>query len=142
MLSFRNRTRVTVRRAGIAFLIAQAGGAAAWWVLLIGWPESRLPFKAGGAPDVTLLAFGVADVLLFAGGSAASAYGLARNRAWAWPLLSVHAGAAAYASLYCWTLVALTGGDGWLGAALMSPSLVVPGWLVWRLQPATVQGKS
>ena len=46
-----------------------------------------------------------------------------------------HAGAAGYAALYCWALVGLTGGDGLLGAVLMSPSLVVPGVLAWGLRP-------
>ncbi|MCU0705290.1 MAG: hypothetical protein MUF18_15065 [Fimbriiglobus sp.] len=99
------------------------------------WPSARRPFMAVDAPDVTLLAFSVADSLLFIGASAASGYGLWVGRVWAWPLLCVHAGAAAYASLYCWTLTALTGGDGMLGAVLMSPSLVIPGVLVWRLRP-------
>ena len=126
---------MTVRRFGIAFLVAQAVGATVWWTLLLGWPPARLPFKTADASDVTLLAFGVADVLLFVGTSAASGYGFAMNRRWAWPALCVHTGAAGYAGLYCWTLAALTGGDGVLGAVLMSPALVVPGWLVWRLRP-------
>ena len=50
--------------------------------LLLGWPPTRLPFRAADAPDVTLLAFGVADVLLFVGTSAASGYGFATNRRW------------------------------------------------------------
>ena len=125
---------MTVRRFGVVFLLVQATGAAVWWALLLAWPPSRLPFKAAGAPDSTLLAFGVADGLLFVGASAACGYGLARHRRWAWPLLCVHAGAANYAALYCGMLFALTG-DGWLGAALMSPALAVPGWLAWKLRP-------
>ena len=125
---------MTVRRFAIVFLLAQAVGAAAWWGLLLGWPASRLPFKAADAPDVTLLAFGVADILLFAGTSAVCGCGFAAGRHWAWPTLCVHSGAAGYAGLYCWTLFALTG-DGALGATLMTPSLTVPAWLVWRLRP-------
>ncbi len=123
-----------LRRFAILYLTAQAAGALLWWWLLLAWPESRSPFKASDAPDSTLLSFAVADFLLFTGASAASACGLWARRSWAWPVLCVHAGGAAYAALYCWTLFALTGG-GLLGAALMTPSLFVPGVLTWRLRP-------
>ena len=125
---------MTARRFGIAYFFGQAVAAAAWWAALLAWPAARLPFKTADAPDSTLLAFGLADALLFVGTSAACGYGFARDRSWAWPLLCVHAGGAGYAALYCWTLFALTG-DGWLGAALMSPSLVVPGFLGCKLRP-------
>lgn len=117
-------------------MLIQAVGAAAWWCVLLAWPASRAAFAARGAPEVTLLAFGVADGVLFVGASAACAAGLWLRRRWAWPLLCVHAGAAAYAALYCWTLTGLTGGDAPLGALLMTPSLIVPGVLVWKLRPA------
>lgn len=123
------------RRFGIGFLIAQALGATAWWGLLLWMPSSRALFMAQGAPDTTLLAFVAADGLLFIGAAVASAYGLWAKRIWGWSLLCVHAGAAGYAGLYCWGLVALTGGDGLLGAVLMSPSLVVPGLLAVELRP-------
>lgn len=126
---------MSLRRFGLWFLIAQAVGATAWWFCLLVWPASRPLFMARGAPDSTLLAFTAADGVLFVGTAAASAYGLWANRGWRWPLLCVHAGAAGYAALYCWGLVALTGGDGLLGAALMSPSLVVPGLLAVGLRP-------
>lgn len=125
-----------VRRFAVLFLSLQAVGAALWWVALLGWPETRRHFRAHDAPDATLLAFVAADGLLFVGTSAGSALGLGRRRRWAWPLLCLHTGAAAYAALYCWALVALTGGDGIAGAVLMTPSLVIPGLLVWALRPA------
>ena len=127
------------RSLGVVFLTMQAVGGAAWWALLLGWPASRAAFRASEAPDVTLLAFGAADGLLYAGLSAACARGLARRRRWAWPALLVHAGAASYAALYCWTLTALTGGDGWAGAVLMTPSLLVPGVLAWKLRPGETE---
>lgn len=123
------------RRFAVWFLLAEAIGAGLWWLSLLAWPESREHFKARGAPDVTLLAFGVADGFLFVGTALAAAHGLFYRLAWAWPVLCVHAGAAAYAALYCLTLTAISGGDAWLGAVLMSPSLVVPPLLVWRLRP-------
>ena len=126
---------MSLRRLGVWFLLAQAAGGSLWWCVLLVWPESRAPFLAKGAPDSTLLAFAVADGVLFIGTAGTSAYGFWAGRRWAWPVLCVHAGAAGYAGLYCWALVGLTGGDGLLGAALMSPSLVVPGILIWGLRP-------
>lgn len=122
------------RRVAVPFFVLQAAGGAAWWAVLVAWPESRTHFKAAGAPDATLLAFAAPDLLLFVALSVACAVGLTRGAAWAWPLLCAHAGAAAYAALYCWGLFALTG-DAGLGAALMTPSLVVPAWLAWALRP-------
>lgn len=125
---------MSLRQLGVWFLSLQAAGASLWWGLLLGWPEFRAPFMAGGAPEATLLAFVAADGVLFVGTAAFAAFGLRANRRWAWPVLCVHAGAAGYAALYCWGLTALTGGDGLLGAILMSPSLVVPGLLVVGLR--------
>jgi len=122
------------RPLAIAYLVLQGLGAVTWWVLLLTWPAARQPFLADGAPDSTLLAFGGADLSLYAGLSLLCAYGLARGRRWAWPLLLVHVGAAAYAALYCLALPVVSG-RGWLGAVLMAPSLVVPGLLAWLLRP-------
>lgn len=126
---------MSLRRFAIWFLLLQAGLASLWWCALLWRPDVRVWFMAKGAPDTTLLAFAAADGLLFIGAAAAAAYGFSTGRHWAWPILCVHAGAAGYAALYALMLVVLTGGDGWLGAALMSPSLVVPGLLVWGLRP-------
>jgi hypothetical protein len=126
---------MSTRRFGVWFLLAQSLGGAAWWIVLLGWPQTRAAFMASGAPDTTLLAFGFADAVFFVGASGVCAYGLWAGQRWAWALLCLHAGASGYAALYCWTLVGLTGGDGLSGAILMSPSLVVPGFLVWRLRP-------
>ena len=125
---------MTARRAGVTFLALQAAGGAAWWAALLAAPAVRVHFKPAAAPDATLLAFGPADVLLYVVLSAGCAAGLGKGAAWAWPLLCVHAGGAAYAALYCWGLTLLTG-EAWPGAVLMTPSLVVPGWLVWALRP-------
>ena len=126
---------MSLNRLALWFLSAEAIGAAAWWGVMMAWPPARGLFLARGAPDATLLAFAIPDGVLYVGTAAASAYGLRAARPWAWPVLCAHAGAAGYAALYCWSLSGLTGGDGLLGAALMTPSLVVPGVLVWGLRP-------
>src|SRR5947208_17162701 len=91
---------VDIRTLAVWFLIVQGAGVLAWWLVLLFFPPARAPFMAPGAPDATLLAFLGADLLLYAGGSFAAAYGLGRRRPWAWPVLCFHAGAAAYAALY------------------------------------------
>jgi hypothetical protein len=123
------------RRFAIGFLLGQAAAAAAWWCLLLVQPSFRVPFMAKGAPDATQMAFLTPDAILFILSSAVAAIGLWARKPWAWPLLCVHSGAAGYAALYSWSLTVLTAGDGLLGALLMSPSLVVPGVLVWWFHP-------
>ena len=117
-----------------AYLAVQGVGGLAWWVLLIAVPAARRPFVTAGAPEATLMAFVGADLLLYVGGSLTAAYGLARRRSWAWPVLCIHAGAAAYASLYVVTLTAWTGSAA-AGAVLMAPSMVIPLGLCWWLRP-------
>jgi hypothetical protein len=118
----------------VAYLTAQGVGGLAWWILLMAVPAARRPFVTAGAPEATLLAFVVADLVLYVGGSLAAAYGLLRRRSWAWPVLCIHAGAAAYAALYVMTLAAWTQSAG-AGAVLMAPSAVVPLCLCWWLRP-------
>ena len=126
--------RFLIRRLGAAFLLVQGLGGLAWWIVLLTVPASRRFFLAPGAPEVTLLAFVFADLFLYVGGSLAAAYGLLRGWPWGWPILCVHAGAAAYASLYVLTLAAWSGSLT-AGAAFMAPSLAIPPYLAWRLRP-------
>jgi hypothetical protein len=126
---------MSLRLLAVVFLLAEAVGASIWWCVLLAWPQHRRAFLPNGAPDSMLLAFMLPDLALFIGAAIAVAYGLWTESSWAWPLLAVHVGAAGYAALYGWGLVVLTGGEGLLGAAFMSPSLVVPGLLLWSLRP-------
>lgn len=123
------------RNAAILYLSLQGGGAVVWWWLLLVSPTFRRHFLPLDCPDVTLLAFGIADGLLFACLSFVCAIGLMRGRSWAWPLLCVHAGAAMYAALYCVTLTLLTHGQALWGTVLMLPALIVPPYLAWKLRP-------
>jgi hypothetical protein len=117
------------------YLAVQSLGAAVWWCVLLIRPDSRKAFTAAGSPDSVLTAFFIPDLLLFIALGAAAAYGLANRRKWAWTALCVHVGAAGYAALYCIALTVVTKGDAWLGAVLMAPPLVVPGFLAWKLRP-------
>jgi protein-S-isoprenylcysteine O-methyltransferase Ste14 len=128
-------TSPTLRAAAVAYLLLEGLSALAWWGVLLAVPGSRPLFMAPGSPDAALLAFGAADLLLFAGGAFGSAWGIARSRRWAWPVLCVHSGAAVYGALYCVTLPFLSGGGGLAAAVLMAPCLAVLPFLVWALRP-------
>jgi hypothetical protein len=123
---------MNVRRFAAAYFVIQGAGTVLWWMSLAAMPGWRPRFLAPGAPEATLFAFGLTDLVFFVAGSFAAAYGLSRRRSWALPILCVQAGAAGYASLYAVTLPVISGG-GWMGAALMMPSLVIPLSLAWLL---------
>jgi len=124
-----------IRRAAILYFGFQAFAVAAWWVVLFAWPPARAPFKSADAPDSVLLAFVVADLSFVAAASGAVTYGLVRRSAWTWPVLLLHTGAAAYASLYCLTVFVQNEGSGWLAAVLMLQGVTVIPWFAWRLRP-------
>ena len=123
-----------LRLVAATFLTLEANGALAWWIMLSVRPASRALFLPAGAPSGTLLAFVLPDLVLYVGAALAGAWGLLRRRPWGWPMLCVHCGAGCYAALYGLALPIISGG-GWAGALLMSPSLLVLPWLVWRLRP-------
>lgn len=123
-----------IRKLGAGYLFLQGFGALAWWGMLLASPPFRKLFLAPHAPDSTLMAFLVADIVLYVGGSLGSGWGLWHKEEWAWPVLCLHTGAGAYAALYCLTLAILSGG-GWAGAIFMLPSLLIPPYLTWRLRP-------
>jgi hypothetical protein len=122
------------RRFGIGFLIAEGAGAAAWWILVLVSDEVRRNFLWAGLPDSILYAFLLPDALLYIGAPLLAAYGLFRRRRWAYPVLCIHLGAVAYALIYSMSL-SLSWHSGWIGAALMLPSLVGASLLALRLQP-------
>ncbi|MEO2092281.1 MAG: hypothetical protein ABGY75_22735, partial [Gemmataceae bacterium] len=94
-----------MRRLAVAYLALQAIGAFVWWLILLAVPSSRPYFRSADAPDSALLAFGVADAVLYIGTSALAAIGLHLRRRWAWPVLCVHAGAAGYAAGCCFSII-------------------------------------
>ena len=123
-----------IRVFAIGFLLLQGVGGLIWWVALAAWPEARTPFLAKDAPDSTLLAFVGADLLLYVGGSFASAWGLWARSPWGWPVLCIHTGATAYAGLYTLVLCCFSPSS-WLAGVMMAPSVVVTPWLAWEFRP-------
>jgi hypothetical protein len=122
------------RWAAVVYLAVQGVVGLAWWVAAARWPEFRKMFVAVGTPDVVLAAFAGADLVLFVGGSLAGAIGLAVRARWTWPVLCVHAGAAAYAACYCllqWPFAP----EAWRSAVLMAPALVVPPVIAYVFRP-------
>lgn len=120
-------SRPLARRLSGAFLILQGAGVLAWWILLVLVPSSRPLFRAETAPDATLLAFAVGDVLLVGVLALLTGRGVLRQRAWSGPAPLVVATASAYAALYSLSLPVMGDGSGWLAALCMAPLLVLPG---------------
>jgi predicted DCC family thiol-disulfide oxidoreductase YuxK len=74
------------------------------------------------------------DVLFFVALPLAAAGALVRARPHAYALLCAHAGAAGFAGVWAWTVVA-TSGAGLEGALLMTPELVALPIALWALRP-------
>ncbi len=123
-----------LKQLAVYWLGCQALLAGIWWVLLLYAPSVRRHFLAVDAPDSTLMAFMVPDLLLFIAGALVAARGLALERRWGWYTLLIHSGAGGYAALYCLALAMLSNG-GWAGAVLMFPSLVITPYFALRLNP-------
>jgi hypothetical protein len=121
-----------LRRFAVVYLLSTGLGTLAWWMAMFFVPEWRPYFRHSAAPDATLLAFAVPDLLMFVGSALASAFALWKQKSWTTPALLVHTIAGGYAGLYSVGLTVLSGGEAWMGAAFMAPSLVVPPWLLWR----------
>jgi len=123
-----------------AFLVAEAVGCAAWWASLALRPDWRPAFRVEAAADATLLQFLLPDLLLYIALPLLAAAGLIGGARWAWGALVAHAGAASYAALACWGLVVFSGGEGWLGALLMTPPLLALPVFVGALRPVEWRG--
>lgn len=115
------------------YLVCQGLAGAAWWGCLVGMPLTRDCFKPPGAPDWAILAFWLADLLLFVVGSLLSAVFVFRGSALARPVLWFTAGGVSYASLYCVGLSLLTG-TVWLASAAMLPAMAITLWISLRYE--------
>lgn len=113
------------------YLLLQAVSVATWWLVLWLVPGARAPFVIGPDwPESTLLVFAVPDLTIIVVGSAAAAFGLRRQTAWARPLLWFVAGGVGYATLWCLGGNLATG-SGWLSSAMMLASALGTGWTLF-----------
>jgi hypothetical protein len=101
---------------------------AIWWVGLIFFPGTRAYFQPPDAPPWTILAFWLADLLLFVVASLVSAVLLIRRSRHARAALWFTAGAVSYAALYCLGLSLLTAST-WLATGSMLPAMLVTLWI-------------
>lgn len=118
------------RAFSVTYLAFQAGGVAAFWLLLWMVPLLRAPFLPAEIPQRWLASLALADGVLFPITSAAAAWSLLRPSRWTMPLLWLHAGAAVYAGLFAIGLW-LVDRTLWLGAGLMIPVLLTPAAIAW-----------
>lgn len=113
----------SLRAAACIFLALEAALGAGWWILMAGSATARAAFIPPEVPAAVWFAIAPADVVLYVVAGAASAWGLARHRRWAVPVLLIHTGAALYGGLWCWSLAVSQQGP-WLPAVLMAPSMI------------------
>lgn len=119
-----------LHRLGALYLLIQAAGASLWWLALWFIPKSRAYFRPSDAPDASLLAFFLPDVIFFIGAAIWAAIALWRTPQRAVVPLALHVGAASYAALYCLQQWLMTGEAG-IAALAMAPTLIIGGVLLW-----------
>lgn len=112
------------QRPAVAYLVVQATLAVAWWVGLLVSPDLRGRFELDPSRTEVLDAFLVADLVVFAGGSAVTAWMLVRRTASSPRAAALTAGGAAYATLYLAAWV-VAGGHGWMGLVPMTAATTV-----------------
>jgi hypothetical protein len=107
---------------------------AAWWAWLLLIPSAEMLFWAAETPRAVIVSFLLPDAILLVAASLAAAAGLRASRVWAYSVVCVVSGAAAYSFL--WTLsFAFQSGGGGLGAWLMAPAALISAGFAWRLRP-------
>ncbi len=120
-------------RWGAIYLWVQAAGASLWWLVLWFYPSSRAHFRPHGAPDASLLAFFLPDLIGFIGAGCWAGAMLFKAPQRALLPLSIHVGAATYAALYCLMQWLITR-EAPLAALAMAPALVAGPLLLWKLK--------
>ncbi len=94
-------------------------------------PAVRTRFIPTTWPDDVILAFGVADFVIFAFGSLLAARLVGRRSPLRTPVLWMTAGGVMYAAL--WAVgVGLRTSGGWLPAILMVPAAILTVGIAWR----------
>ncbi|HEY0866577.1 MAG TPA: hypothetical protein VGE01_04335 [Fimbriimonas sp.] len=117
--------------AGAAYLGLQGLGSLSWWGLLFAQPSARRAFLPAELPDLALTAFLLPDMILYAGASLASAWGLAVRAPWWRTTLLLHLGAAGYATFYSVAIFVATG-EAVLSVVLMLPAFLLSAFVLAR----------
>ncbi|MEQ1641936.1 MAG: isoprenylcysteine carboxylmethyltransferase family protein [Pyrinomonadaceae bacterium] len=115
-----------VRRAAICYFFLQGLAVVGWWVFLYLRPDSQVWFVLDPHSAVSLYSFLIGDLLLIAPGSIATAVLVKLRWRHASAFTWLVTGGIAYASFYTFAYVLQTD-VGWLGLALMFPSLLWSG---------------
>lgn len=116
--------------SSIGYFVIQAVATLAWWTLIAWSPEWRRWF-AFGDDGASLWTFFPSDMLLWCGGSLATAVGAWLRAPWAMPVACALCGAIAASVLHAATLAAQSR-DGWPGVLLMVPALLLTLFFTWH----------
>ena len=118
------------KRVAVAYLVFQALSALVWWLVITLRPSLRQYFMVPDAPDVTLMAFFGADLMLFIGMSLVSAVLLARSSPKRTAALWLTSGAIGYAGLYTLGL-SLATGVAWAAAIPITGAMICTLLIAW-----------
>lgn len=115
-----------VRRAAIGYYLLQGVAVVGWWVMMYVQPSTQSWFRLDPESSVSLNSFWLGDLLFIAPGSIAAAILLLVRWKYASAVMWLVTGAITQATAY--TLAySLQTDSGWLGVALMLPSMLWSG---------------
>jgi len=129
-----------IRLFGSAVLGIQGLFCLIWWLKMFTDPAMRVQFVWAGVPEAAFFAFTGPDILLYAGGSFASAFALSGSKPWAMLAVGITTGAILYAECLAIGLSVLTD-SAWAGAVLMAPSAIFMAFMAaatYRMEAAHV----
>lgn len=127
-MSSRTTNRVHPDRIAIAYLLLQGLLVGGFWIVMAAAPGLQDHFVTQNAPWRTFRTFMLPDILLLAALPLATAWAWHARKRWTRYALWLNTGAAAYATLSAISLW-LADGHLWMGALMMAPMLIFPGWV-------------
>lgn len=127
---------VAVKHGRAVYLALQAALGLAWWCTLELVAPVRSWFELVPDRHQSLDALFVADLVVFVGGSALSAWAVWIAADWATPVVAFTAGGTTYATLYLAEWIVLTG-VGSLGLAIMIMATAATGYIAVRTWQGT-----
>ena len=115
-----------VRRAAIGYYLLQGVAVIAWWTMMYFLPSTQAWFRLDPTSSLPLHSFWLGDLLFIAPGSLAAALLLKLRWKHAVALMWLVTGAITHATFYT-AAYSLQTDLGWLGVALMFPSMIWSG---------------